>query len=111
MNTGDVGTLGLGVVFGFVGWSLFSPLGAVPAFLVGTWVGGRLATLSEQIESLEARIVELEAERDGGRVIAEPNNRRGAWLRGDGREPRTRGFREHRERRAARAKLLRGMTE
>lgn len=65
MNAGDVGTLGLGVVFGVVGWLLLSPLGAVPAFLVGTWVGGRLATLSEQIESLEARVVELEAERQG----------------------------------------------
>lgn len=63
MNAGDVGILGLGVVFGLVGWLLLSPLGAVAAFLVGAWVGGQLATLSERVNTLDARIAELEAER------------------------------------------------
>ncbi|EJN58350.1 hypothetical protein [Halogranum rubrum] len=69
MNRADVQVLGLGVAFGLAGWSVAGPVGAVLAFPVGTWVGGRLATLSEQVESLEARIGELEAERDGDKRL------------------------------------------
>lgn len=64
MNRTDVQILGLGVAFGLAGWSVAGAVGAVLAFPVGTWIGGRLATLSERVTSLEARIGKLEAKRE-----------------------------------------------
>jgi hypothetical protein len=89
VNTGDVGILGLGAVFGVVGWLLFGPLGAVPAFLVGAWVGGRLATLSEQVESLEARVVELEANESKTELALSRDERAKLGTGREGLEPRS----------------------